>query len=130
MPVCLEEEWHYTLHFVDELAPDLRIIIPHCGLMNGGFERFCRFGIWERPNIFTDTSLVSSQVILDYVKHYGHTRIMFGSDFPFGDPVHEYQKILKLQLSEAEKEALLMGNVQTLLGNADQPPRDSLLSDA
>ena len=129
MPVCFEEEWDYSLQFINEIAPDLRIIIPHCGLMNGGYERFCRFGIWERPNIFTDTSLVSSQVILDYVKHYGHQRIMFGSDFPFGDPVHEYQKILKLQLSETEKEALLMGNMQGLLANVNRPPQDSPPSD-
>ena len=115
LPICLEEEWSHTLHFINELAPDLRIIIPHCGLLNGGFERFCRADIWERPNIFTDTSLVSSTVITAYVKRYGCRRIMFGSDFPFGDPVQECQKIVQLDLPEGEKEALLMGNLQSLL---------------
>ena len=113
--VCLEEEWSVTLQFINELASDLRIIIPHCGLLNGGFERFCSAGIWERPNIFTDTSLVPRDMITEYVKQYGCTRIMFGSDFPFGDPVDECQKILRLELSESEKEAMLMANVQALL---------------
>ncbi len=127
MPICFEEEWHHTLHFINELAPDLKIIIPHCGLLNGGFERFCRAGIWERPNIFADTALAPSPVIAAYVRDYGHTRIMFGSDFPFGDPVQESQKILKLKLSEAEQQALLMGNVQTLLADANRPRKNAPL---
>jgi uncharacterized protein len=127
LPICLEEEWHHTLFFINELAPGVRIIIPHCGLLNGGFERFCRAGIWQRPNIFTDTALAPSQVIAEYVRNYGHARIMFGSDFPFGDPVSEYQKILKLDLSETEKEALLMGNVQRLLADANQASRNASL---
>ena len=52
---------------------------------------------------------------------------MFGSDFPFGDPVQECQKILKLELSEAEQEALLMGNVQALLANANRPFKNAPL---
>jgi uncharacterized protein len=130
MPVVFEEEWHHTLYFINELAPDLKIIIPHCGLLNGGFERFCRAGIWERPNIFTDTALAPSAVIAAYVRDYGHTRIMFGSDFPFGDPVQECQKILELEISEAEKEALLMGNVQALLADANRPVKNAPLLSA
>jgi hypothetical protein len=130
LPICLEEEWHHTLYFINQLAPDIRIIIPHCGLLNGGFERFCRAGIWERPNVFTDTALAPSQTIAHYVKHYGHTRIMFGSDFPFGDPVSEYQKILKLDLSETEKEALLMGNVQRLLAGVNRASKNAPLGNA
>jgi uncharacterized protein len=121
MPICFEEEWDKTLDFINELAPDLKIIIPHCGLLNGGFEKFCRSGIWERSNIFTDTALAPSREIEEYVKNYGHTRIMFGSDFPFGDPLQEYRKITGLELAEAEKEAILMGNIQALLADSNRP---------
>lgn len=123
LPVCYEEEWHRTLYFVNELASDVRVIIPHCGLLNGGFERLCRSGTWERRNVFTDTALAPSQVIAEYVEHYGHTRIMYGSDFPFGDPVEEYRKIVEMELAEAEKEAILMGNIQALLSDANRPGR-------
>jgi predicted TIM-barrel fold metal-dependent hydrolase len=123
LPICLEEEWDHTLHFINELALDIRIIIPHCGLLNGGFEKFCRAGLWERENVFTDTALAPSSVIAEYVRSYGHTRIMYGSDFPFGDPVREYQKILKLELPEIEKEAILMGNVQALLADVKLAPK-------
>jgi uncharacterized protein len=119
MPICFEEEWDRTLYFINELAPDLKIIIPHCGLLNGGFERFCRSGIWERPNIFTDTALAPSRTISEYVKNYGHTRIMYGSDFPFGDPVQEYRKIIALELTAAEKEAILIGNIRALMSEVN-----------
>ena len=57
------------------------------------------------------------------MEHYGHTRIMYGSDFPFGDPVEEYRKIVEMELAEAEKEAILMGNIQALLSDANRPGR-------
>ena len=127
MPITFEEEWPHTLRFINELASDLKIIIPHCGLLNGGFERFCREGIWERPNIFTDTALAPSHVIAEYVRDYGHSRIMFGSDFPFGDPVRECQKILDLELSDEEQEAVLMGNISALLAEANRPGKNAPL---
>lgn len=115
LPVCFEEEWHHTIRFIDEIGKDLRIIIPHCGLLNGGFERFCKHGIWNRPNIFTDTSLVPSRLIKAYLNAYGHKRIMFGSDFPFGDPMGEYRKIVDLDVSPHVRADLLGGNARRLL---------------
>ena len=120
MPVCLEEEWHNTLRFIDELAPRVRVIIPHCGLLNGGYDRFCNAGVWDRPNIFADTALVPSQVIDEYIRRYGHERIMFGSDFPFGDPRSELGKVLRLDLSEQQREAVLSGNIERLLADSNQ----------
>jgi uncharacterized protein len=124
LPVVFEEEWEHTVHFIDELASGVRVIIPHCGLLNGGFERFCRHQMWERPNIYTDTSLVPPHLVSAYVQRYGCDRILFGSDFPFGDPVYEYRKILRLGLSEREKAAILAGNFQNLMSTLSFPARD------
>ncbi len=115
MPVCLEEEWRHTVRFIDDMASGVRIIIPHFGLLNGGYESFRREGIWDRANIFTDTSLVPGGLIEDYVNRYGHDRIMFGSDFPFGDPGYELGKILGLKLPEGVKQAIAGGNVTRLI---------------
>ncbi|MCK8603392.1 amidohydrolase family protein [Desulfoferrobacter suflitae] len=120
MPVCLEEEWPNTLRFIDQLAPDVRVIIPHCGLLNGGYERFCNAGVWERPNIFADTALAPSHVIADYVRRYGVDRIMFGSDFPFGDPKSELHKILRLDLTEPQKRAILSDNIERLMADSNR----------
>lgn len=120
MPVCLEEEWRNTLRFIDELAQGVRVIIPHCGLLNGGYDRLRDAGIWERPNIFADTALAPSPVIMDYVTRYGCERIMFGSDFPFGDPRSELDKIIRLDLSDLQREAILSGNVERLLADSNR----------
>ena len=120
MPVTLEEELQFTLKFIHELAPDVKVIIPHCGLLNGGYEPFCHHRTWELPNIYTDTSLVPSSIVEDYVRRYGTERIMFGSDFPFGDPRSEARKIQMLQLNEKEMEALLSGNVTRLLAESNR----------
>jgi len=120
MPVCLEEEFHNTLRFIDDLAPGVRVIIPHCGFLNGGYESFHRMKIWGRPHIYTDTSLAPRDAILHYITNYGHERIMFGSDFPFGDPAAELRKILRLHLSDHVKEAIIGGSVRRLLASSNQ----------
>lgn len=119
MPVVLEEEWALTLRFIDELAPGVRVVIPHCGLLNGGYESFCRAGIWARPDIYTDTSLVPGEVVSHYVKNYGHSRIMFGSDFPFGDPKSELAKLRRLRFPEDIERAVTGVNVRSLLADSN-----------
>jgi len=116
MPVILEEELGNTLLFVNELAPNIRVIIPHCGLLNGGYDKLGAKGIWENPNVYTDTALASSGVVRDYIERYGHQRIMFGSDFPFGRPRMELEKILSLNIDEEIKKAITGTNILRLLG--------------
>ncbi len=105
LPVVFEEELKNTLRFINEIATGIRVIIPHLGFLNGGYRKLSDFGIWENPDVFTDTSLASPHDIMDYVRNYGHERIMFGSDFPFGEPVRELAKVSKLDISQEMKEA-------------------------
>lgn len=115
MPVCLEEEFENTLFFLDKLAPGVKVIIPHCGLLNGGYELFCRHDIWERPNVYADTALALPETVVDYISCYGHERIMFGSDFPFGNPASELRKILRLNLPEEQRDAIIGLNILKLM---------------
>jgi len=121
MPVCLEEELENTLLFLDELAPGVRVIIPHCGRLNGGYEELKRLRIWERPNVYTDTSPSSTtaDMVEDYVEHYGYERIMFGSDFPFGIPSKNYHEVLELNVPDEAKEAILIKNIRRLLRDSN-----------
>jgi uncharacterized protein len=120
MPIVLEEEWQKTVYFIDELASEVTVIIPHCGLLNGGYDKFCSSSIWQRPNIYADTALAPASIIADYIKNYGHERIMFGSDFPFGDPRRELHKVLQLSLSDEETEAIIGGNIQRLMAESNR----------
>lgn len=116
MPVVLEEELSNTVRFVKELATGVRVIIPHLGAMNGGYRTIKENGIWEQENVYTDTSLASRDSISDYLNNYGHSSIMFGSDFPFGNPAAELDKLRKLDLSPEVLKSIVGKNIRALLG--------------
>jgi len=75
----------------------------------------CAGGIWVLPNIHTDTSLVPASIVSDYVKRYGHSRIMFGSTFLSGDPVSEMRKVQRMGFPEDVSRAVLGENVIRLM---------------
>lgn len=119
MPVVLEEELKHTIRFIEKLAPGLRVIIPHLGGLNGGYAAIKDYGLWGNPNVYADTALASAFEILDYIKTYGHERIMFGSDFPFGDPGSELNKIYQLNIHNHIKKAVLYNNITRLLADSN-----------
>jgi uncharacterized protein len=119
MPVVLEEELENTVRFLDEIAPGIKVIIPHMGFLNGGYTNIETRGLWSYENVYADTSLASREEILHYVNKYGSDKILFGSDFPFGSPGNELEKIMKLPLPENHIEAIIGGNIKRLLVNSN-----------
>ena len=120
MPIVLEEELKNTISFINEIAVGVKVIIPHLGFLNGGYNAISQHALWEQPHVYTDTSLAPPYEITDYIEKYGHKRIMFGSDFPFGDPKGELLKIQRLQISEEEKYAILGLNIKRLLTDSNR----------
>jgi hypothetical protein len=114
LPIVLEEEFSNTERFIDELASDATVIIPHLGMLNGGFRRIAAAGLWGKPNVWADTALASSVEIMEYIRCYGHRRLLFGSDFPFGHPVSELEKVLRLNIDESIKEDICGNNLMRL----------------
>jgi hypothetical protein len=117
LPVVLEEEFDNTLRFVRELAGGVTVIIPHLGLLNGGFESIAEAGLWERENVWADTALASRSEIRKYLRRYDHHRLLFGSDFPFGSPSDELLKVRSLGLDPGVEAAVLGGNFMHLQGS-------------
>ena len=74
----LEEEFENTIRFINELAAGVRVVIPHLGLLNGGYGAFSRHKVWDNSNIYADTALASSHDIKDYIDNFGPDRILFG----------------------------------------------------
>jgi len=110
LPVILEEAFDNTLRFVLELAEGTTVIIPHLGLLNGGFGSIAGAGLWEREEVWADTALASEHEIREYLQRYGHRRLLFGSDFPFGNPSGELRKLRRLGLDPTVEAAVLSGN--------------------
>jgi hypothetical protein len=115
LPVILEEEFTETVVFIRERAVGVKVIIPHLGLLNGGYSRIKSEGLWDLPDVYADTALADRFAIEDYVRTYGTERLLFGSDFPFGDPKRELRKIMDLSISESEKARILRENILQLL---------------
>lgn len=115
LPILLEEEFHNTLEFVERIDGRTIVIIPHMGGLNGGYQSLKRAGIFDRDNIFVDTALGSEGEIANFVRSYGSDRIMFGSDYPFGDPASEKRKVERLFEGE-ELEKILSLNAIKVYG--------------
>lgn len=120
MPVVLEEEFQNTVRFINQIAVGVKVIIPHLGMLNGGYGSIAGDGLWEKPNVYADTALASSHEIRDYVRNYGHERLLYGSDFPFGHPVSELVKIRRLKFPQEIEDAILGGNLMRLLQDSNR----------
>ena len=77
------------------------------------------------PNVFFDCCAVingtekqpalSDEEAAAAPRHVGAERVMFGSDYPWYDPVLDATRIQRLPLADAEKRAVLHDNAQRIL---------------
>jgi hypothetical protein len=118
LPILLEESFDNTRFFLDKLAPDLPVIIPHLGGLNGGYSRLRDAGVWDRPRTYADSSTAAPGEIEDFLGRYGSGRLLFGSDHPFGEPQFELAKLLDLNLPADQARDLLGENFRRLCGLA------------
>jgi hypothetical protein len=118
LPIVLEESFENTIRFISDLAPEAVIIIPHLGGLNGSYGALERGGVWRRENTYADTALASTSEMRHFIRSYGPERLLFGSDFPFGDPGHELRKVYSLGLSGPDLELVASGNILRLIAEA------------
>ena len=118
MPVLLEEEFEETKRFIEE-NPELAVIIPHIGALNGGYDLMYTF--YERRNVYFDTSAASAEAIIRCLEAIGPERLIFGSDVsgtpePFYNfPKVELEKIRSLGLGRNDLELILSGNIERII---------------
>jgi predicted TIM-barrel fold metal-dependent hydrolase len=110
-------------HKILQDFPNLRIVVAHLG-----------FNFWEATvnlasafdNVAFDTSaalsglsessILSDDEALKLIRAIGTDKVLFGSDFPWGDPSQDLARIKRLGLSDAELESILGGNASRILG--------------
>jgi len=112
LPIVFEEELAFTEAFVKR-TKDLRIIIPHLGMLGGNPSDFLH-AFKKRETVYFDTALSSPETILHFVNQIGKERILFGSDIPFSTMKRELEKILSLPVADDVKEWLLSRNLKIL----------------
>jgi hypothetical protein len=114
LPIVFEEELAFTKTFVKK-TNHLKIIIPHLGMLGGNPIDFLH-AFREKENVFFDTALSSSDMIMKFIEKIGTQRILFGSDIPFGTMKWELEKVLSLPIGDGEKEGILSKNLKRLIG--------------
>lgn len=115
LPILLEESFANTLYFIGRVQGRTQIIIPHLGMLNGGFDALLRAGVWDDETVYADTALASSSEMAQFLERYGSERLLFGSDFPFGSPNHELQKVRRLRMGEGDFDNIVSGNFLRLM---------------
>jgi len=115
IPIVLEESLTNTRYLVHRVAGRTPIIIPHLGGLNGGFSAVMNSGIWDDETVYADTALASGREIAAFLKKYGSRRLLFGSDFPFGIPYHEFQTVSYLNLDREDLENIAYRNIMRLM---------------
>jgi predicted TIM-barrel fold metal-dependent hydrolase len=118
LPVLIEEEYGDTVRFVRD-NPELNIIIPHMGNLNGGYDKMDVF--FDNPKVYFDTSTAKLDAIKRVLDSVGDDRVIFGSDVSgtsvpfFNFPKVELAKVLKLDLGEDSKSKIFAGNIENLI---------------
>ena len=115
LPIVLEETFDRTVKFIDQVAGRTPVIIPHLGLLNGGFETLFAAGVWDNPSVFADTALAGSSEISIFLDSYGSERLIFGSDFPFGMPAPQLNRLLQSGTPQRDLENICSKNIARLL---------------
>jgi len=119
-PVLFEEDFAVTLEFVRRY-PELTVIIPHMGTLSGGQDQVIGQFYRNENVVFTTSHGVLDQAT---VRRIGPERLLYSSDFPYGRPADEIEKIKRLELSD-EDEALVFGeNVERILNAEVVDPED------
>ncbi len=118
LPVLIEEEYADTVRFVRD-NPDLNIIIPHMGNLNGGYDKMDVF--FDNPKIRFDTSTADLDAIKRVLDNVGAERVIFGSDVSgtrtpfFNFTKVELAKVRQLNLDEQSWSRLFAGNFESLI---------------
>ena len=115
LPIVLEEPFENTLYFINRVAGQTPIIIPHLGGLNGGFSALFNAGIWDSETVYADTALASTREMDIFLEKYGSKRLLFGSDFPFSTPRGELSKVKSLKLNEADFQNVVSNNILKLM---------------
>lgn len=84
----------------------------------------------QYPQVSFDTSIVISgklcikrlhdpcwledAFVVDVIKQIGAERIMFGSDYPFGSPIHDVKRFLNMPITDEEKRQIVGENALKL----------------
>lgn len=124
VPSSQGDPFGHPKYFQDVLEqfPQLHLILAHMG---HGYEKDVANLTRQFPNVFTDTSLRLSRLgssgnwsaseVVDAIRSIGVDRVLFGSNYPFVNPVGYVKTLESLPLTDGERRQIASGNFERLM---------------
>jgi predicted TIM-barrel fold metal-dependent hydrolase len=107
--------WQVGLVAMD--FPKVTIIMAHMGLNSLSYTDGAIKMAKKAGNLILETAgVVYDAPITKACQAIGSDRIIFGSDAPTNNPIHEIKKIQVAKISEEDKRKILGGNILRILG--------------
>jgi predicted TIM-barrel fold metal-dependent hydrolase len=118
------DPWGHPGYWFDPLArhPELTVILAH---MAHGFEDTLSDLLEVRPNACTDTSMrlsglgkpdrPTAQDLVATIRRLGVDRVLFGTNYPFVNPVVYAEVFASLPLGPDERDAIAHGNYERVV---------------
>jgi len=122
LPVTLEEEFEPTRRFIAD-NPDVTVIIPHMGNLNGGADKMTPF--FDIARVCFDTSTAAPEDIRFVLDRVGPARVIFGSDVSgasepfFNFPKVERDKIESMNLPDPHLDLIFAANIGRIVRHPD-----------
>ena len=120
-----KNDFAHPRYFADVLAafPKLTLVLAHAGW---GAHATAIELARTYPNAFFDCCAIvngtepsppmSDEEAVNLLRALGCDRVMFGSDYPWFDPLLDSQRLQRLPLTDAEKRSILHDNARRILG--------------
>lgn len=106
-----------------EQFPRLTLVLAHLGhgFLDDSFEMVGRYGGLYFDCSFlvegsADPPVISDEEAMAVFRRLGIDRILFGSDWPWGHPLRDADRVRRLALTEPEKRLILRENARRVLG--------------
>lgn len=107
--------WQIGLVAMD--FPKVTIIMAHMGLNSLSYTEGAIKMAKKASNLILETAgVVYDNPITKAVNAIGSDRVIFGSDCPINNPIHEIKKIQVAKISEEDKRKILGENIARILG--------------
>lgn len=114
---------------VIEKYPGVKFVLTH--MADGNAENVCKLAE-DFDNVYFDTSIVitgyppimetnkpswlDDSMVVDIINSIGARRVLFGSDYPWGSPKHDLERIMKMDLDDGQKRLIFGENAIGLFG--------------
>ena len=107
--------WQIGLVAMD--FPEVTIIMAHMGLNSVSYTDGAIKMAKKAKNLILETAGVQyDNPITKAVNTIGGDRVIFGSDIPINNPIHEIKKIQVAKISDEDKRKILGENIARILG--------------